>query len=73
MSKVQDRHLFLAGVLASPCLASEFMKSASADEIRQRPTLDINALQFGLGDSGTGCRIFSTSRSAGPASVSNHR
>jgi len=57
MSKVEDRRSLLAGVLASPWLASAFMKSACADEIRQRPTLDIHAHLFGLGDAGTGCRI----------------
>ena len=57
MSNVHDRRSFLAGVLASPWLASAFMKSACADEIRQRPILDIHAHLFGLGDAGTGCRI----------------
>ncbi len=57
MSNTQDRRSFLAGVLASPWLAGAFRKSASAEEIRQRPTLDIHAHLFGLGDADTGCRI----------------
>ena len=56
MSNVRDRRSFLAGVLACPWLASAFMKSASSEEIRHRPTLDIHAHLFGLGDAGTGCR-----------------
>ncbi len=57
MSNVHDRRSFLAGVLASPLLASALMKTASSEEIRQRPTLDIHTHLFGLGDAGTGCRI----------------
>jgi len=49
-----------AGVLASAWLAGAFMKAASSEEIRQRPTLDIHVHLFGVGDSDTGCRMSET-------------
>lgn len=60
MDHVQNRRRFLAGALASPWLASAFMKAASAEEARRRPTLDIHAHLFGVGDAGTGCRMSET-------------
>lgn len=66
MNSVHDRRSFLAGVLASPWLASTFMKSASSEEIRQRPTFDIHTHLFGVGDADTGCRV-SEAITDGPA------
>jgi len=60
MGHVQDRRSFLASSLASPWLASAFMKTTSSEEIQQRPTIDIHVHLFGVGDAGTGCRMSET-------------
>lgn len=57
MDHVQDRRWFLAGALASPLLASTFMKSAVAEELPKRPTFDIHVHLFGLDEATTGCRM----------------
>jgi uncharacterized protein len=66
MSPVSNRRSFLAGILASPLLANAFTKIAFSEEIRRRPTLDIHAHLFGVGDADTGCRM-SEAITDGPA------
>lgn len=54
-----DRRRFLAGALAAPALAGRAV-AAEQTPLGRRPALDIHLHLFGIGDSGSGCRLSKT-------------